>query len=171
MMRAAVFILLLAITTQTIIMSFEDLGIGDIAVSPLDYEKRITTFTSAYVGTVSVRITIYFNGSATIGIRINNVKVSIYRSGVSKFVEVNLTKNNTLEITVTNCDVGKVVVYGNSTLEILIPAGTENLENNTMARLKIAYFVSIIAPPILIILIRRTRIYSEEVKEEQIVVI
>jgi len=170
-MRAILLVLLLAITTQTITMSFKDLGLGDIIVAPLDYERRVATFTLDYIGSARVRITLYFNGSATIGIRINDARVSIYRSGVSKIVEANLTENNTLEITVTNCGMNKVVVYGNSTLEILMPVGTENLENNTMARLKIAYFVSIIAPPILIILIRRMRGHYEEAREEQVVVI
>ena len=164
-MRGAILLLILLTTITSTTMTLRDLGVSDIVVNPLSYADIALSFQSDYVGRARVVITLYFNGSPKIFVRINNVGVGIQKSGEPEEAEANITTNNTLEIQITNYG-GRMILFSNSTIRI-IPL---TIQNNKRL-LRIGFVASIIIPPLIIVIIRRGIGRGKEEIGEGVVVI
>ena len=152
-MRSYVFLaLLLLLSSQhpVYIIDLDDIGIGDIWVPPLSTVTRTGNFTSDMSGEAKVEITIYSNESCIVEVTINGVSARIAKQQAT--ITVGISKHNKIEIRATNTRLHGVTIYGNSTLKIIF-SDNEPRQNHNM--LGIAFLLSIIIPPVLIVAIRR----------------
>ncbi|MEX0569401.1 MAG: hypothetical protein Q6363_009665, partial [Candidatus Njordarchaeota archaeon] len=108
-------------------------------------------------------------GSLTIKITINNITFSISKT---KIVSVTLNSMNTIKIDIVNTFFDEGIVYGNSTIAIVsVGSGSSMSESESITQWSRTLFVlSIVIPPIILILYsRKAEIPEEDLKEALVI--
>ncbi len=163
-----VFLVVVNLLSGTETYTFEELGLGNIAVDPLSCTIKTAYFSSKIEGEASINVTIYHNGSLIITVKINNVKEKIKDESV--VIKVNLTQKNKLTITATNYGTDKAIIYSNSTISICQAKDKNPATSESNIWLKASFIMSIAIPPLVILIIRR-RFRFEEKEASEIVVV
>jgi len=154
----AIFMLLVAVLGQDMrVLTLSDMGIGDIHVDPLDTEVRTSYFPSSKTGIATINITIYSEGSIMVIVTINNASKRVDNGGALK---VRIERNNTFTIKVINVGLKKAIVYGNSTIAVTFTSQEKTQRN--ISGFGLAFILSIVIPPVIIILVRRKKVEHAE---------
>ncbi len=172
-MSREVFILILLIislsSNSNVSWSFTEIGLGEIRIGGLEHIEKNASFSSQITGQVTLNVTLYKKGSLTIKITINNITFSISKT---KIVSVTLNSMNTIKIDIVNTFFDEGIVYGNSTIAIVsVGSGSSMSESESITQWSRTLFVlSIVIPPIILILYsRKAEIPEEDLKEALVI--
>ncbi len=162
-----VLIFLIVMSSSSDVITFDDIGIGDIEIPSLGTRTVSAEFRSEETGSVIVEVNIYAEGKLIVEISINNISHKI--DGTTSF-ECRLESTNNLTIKATNYGTSPAIIYGNSTIRIRKQEKNIESESIVPSRIKALYFASILVPPIIIYVLRKKTVVPSSEKPEVIIV-